>query len=72
LRSAKDVLRLAIRHGGTTLINFTDFHGRPGNFRRKLRVYGRTGEPCRACGTPLARTIVGGRSTHFCPTCQRR
>jgi formamidopyrimidine-DNA glycosylase len=72
LRSAKGVLRLAIRHGGTTLVNFTDFNGRPGNFRRKLRVYGRTSEPCRACGTPLARTVVGGRSTHFCPSCQRR
>ena len=41
------VLRLAINHGGTTFLNFTNFHGKPGNFRRKLRVYGRAGEPCR-------------------------
>jgi len=70
LRESRAVLRLAIRHGGTTFINFTNFHGKPGNFRRKLRVYGRTGEACRRCGTPIARLVVGGRSTHFCPVCQ--
>lgn len=72
LREAKAVLRLAIRHGGTTFLNFTDFHGEPGNFRRKLRVYGRTGEPCRRCGGTIARLVVGGRSAHFCPGCQVR
>jgi len=70
LRSAKSVLRLAMRHGGTTLLNFTNFHGKPGNFRRKLRVYGRTGEPCRDCATALERLVVAGRSSHFCPRCQ--
>jgi len=72
LAGAKSVLRLAIRHGGTTFLNFTDFHGKPGNFRRKLRVYGRTGEPCGKCGTTIERLVVGGRSSHFCPTCQPR
>lgn len=72
LRAARAVLRLAIDHGGTTLLNFAGFHGQPGGFRRKLRVYGRTGEPCRACGTAISRIVVGGRSTHFCPRCQRR
>jgi formamidopyrimidine-DNA glycosylase len=72
LRCGKAVMRLAIRHGGTTYINFTNFHGKPGNFRRKLRVYGRTGEPCRRCGAPLERMVVGGRSSHFCPACQPR
>ena len=70
LRSARAVLRLAIRHGGTTFLNFTDFRGRPGNFRRKLRVYQRAGEPCRDCGALLERTVVAGRSTHLCPSCQ--
>jgi len=70
LRRGKQVLRLAIRHGGTTFLNFTDFYGRPGNFRRKLRVYGRGGEPCRTCGTALERIVVGGRGTVFCPRCQ--
>jgi formamidopyrimidine-DNA glycosylase len=70
LRSAKAVLRLAIRHGGTTFLNFTNFHGQPGNFRRKLRVYGRTAEPCYLCGTPIARLRIAGRSSHYCPHCQ--
>jgi formamidopyrimidine-DNA glycosylase len=70
LREARAVLRLAINHGGTTFLDFTDFHGQPGNFRRKLRVYGRTGEACRRCGETIERSIVGGRSTHACPRCQ--
>ncbi len=70
LRSARAVLRLAIDHGGTTFLNFANFHGQPGGFRRRLRVYGRTGEPCRVCDTPIERIVVGGRSTHFCPRCQ--
>lgn len=70
LQAARAVLRLAIRHGGTTFLNFTDFDGKPGNFRRKLRVYGRGGEPCRRCRTRLVRIVVAGRATCFCPTCQ--
>jgi formamidopyrimidine-DNA glycosylase len=70
LRAARAVLRLAIDHGGTTFLNFANFHGQPGGFRRKLRVYGRAGEPCRECTTPIERIVVGGRSTHFCPRCQ--
>ncbi len=71
LRRAKQVLRLSIRHGGTTFMNFTNFKGKPGNFRRKLRVYGRAGQPCRDCGATLAKTRVAGRGTVFCPVCQR-
>jgi formamidopyrimidine-DNA glycosylase len=70
LRAAKSILRLAVRHGGTTYLDFVDFHGRPGNFRRKLRVYQRAGESCRDCGTALERLVIGGRSSHFCPRCQ--
>lgn len=70
LKRARQVLRLAINHGGTTFLNFTDFHGRPGNFRRKLRVYGRSGQPCRDCKTPLEGVRVAGRSSVFCPRCQ--
>jgi formamidopyrimidine-DNA glycosylase len=70
LRSAKAVLRQAIRHGGTTYLSFVDFQGRPGNFRDKLRVYGRTGDACRTCGTVIAREVLGGRSSHYCPRCQ--
>ncbi len=68
--AARAVMRLAIRHGGTTYLNFVDFRGQPGNFRRKLRVYQRDGEPCRDCRAILARLVVAGRSSHFCPRCQ--
>ncbi|MEN8005836.1 MAG: bifunctional DNA-formamidopyrimidine glycosylase/DNA-(apurinic or apyrimidinic site) lyase [Candidatus Krumholzibacteriota bacterium] len=70
LKRGKQVMRLAIKHGGTTFMNFTNFHGKPGNFRRKLRVYGRGGEPCRDCGAELDKIVVGGRGTVFCPECQ--
>jgi len=70
--AVKGVLHLAIRHGGTTFLDFVDFHGRPGNFRRRLRVFQRQGGPCRRCGETIERIRVAGRSTHFCPRCQRR
>jgi len=71
LKRAKQVLRLSINHGGTTFLNFKNFHGKPGNFRRKLRVYGRKGQPCRNCGTPLEGLRVGGRSSCYCTICQK-
>ncbi len=69
-REARGILRLALRHGGTTFLDFADAYGRPGRFLRLLRVYRRTGEPCRRCGHPIARLVVGGRATHYCPACQ--
>lgn len=69
--AVRGVLRLAVQHGGTTFLDFRDFHGQPGNFRRKLRVFQRDGEPCRDCEAELERIVVGGRGTHFCPVCQR-
>ena len=67
LRRAKQVLRLAISHGGTTFLDFRNFHGQPGNFRRKLRVYGRGGEPCRDCGTTIERMVIGGPVQQLVP-----
>jgi formamidopyrimidine-DNA glycosylase len=46
--------------------------GNPGSYQDVFRVYGRTGEPCRACGTPIRYLKVGQRGTHVCPSCQRR
>lgn len=69
-RACRAVLRMGIAHGGTTFLDFVDFDGRPGRFRERLRVYGRTGQPGRRCGTPIARQRLGGRSSHFCPRCQ--
>lgn len=43
-----------------------------GYFAHSLNAYGRTGEPCPRCGEPIRRVVVGGRSSHFCPRCQRR
>jgi len=70
LKRGKAVMRLAIKHGGTTFMNFTNFYGKPGNFRRRLRVYGRGGEPCRDCHTLLEKIVIGGRSSVYCPHCQ--
>ncbi len=70
LRRCKQVLRNAIKHGGTTFMNFTDFHGKPGNFKSKLRVYGRSGEECSQCGAKIERLKIAGRSSCFCPSCQ--
>ncbi len=67
----KRVLRDAIRQGGTTLSDFRDSEGNAGYFQLGLRVYGRKGEPCRACRTAIRAQVVAGRSTFFCPRCQR-
>lgn len=72
LRSIHTVLRTAVEFQGTSFRDYIDIEGRPGNFSRRLRVYQRTGEPCPTCGTPIRRIIICGRSSHFCPRCQRR
>jgi formamidopyrimidine-DNA glycosylase len=68
------VLEQGIRNQGTTLgegsTNYYSIAGRRGENREKLQVFRRTGDPCLECGTPIARVIVGQRSTHFCPQCQ--
>jgi len=69
-RQARRILRLAIKHGGTTFQDFVDFQGKPGNFKEKLSVYGRTGEKCAKCSGVVQRIKIGGRSAHFCPICQ--
>lgn len=61
----------AIRLGGTSLRDFTVGDGTPGYFGQSLNVYGREGEPCRGCGEPVRREVIGQRSTFFCPRCQR-
>ena len=71
------ILNAAIRARGTTLGlgegNFAAPHaGGRGKYLARLRAYGRTGEPCDRCGTPIKRIVVGQRSTHFCPRCQKK
>jgi formamidopyrimidine-DNA glycosylase len=66
-----EVLREAIERGGTTLNDFADGEGNSGYFQISLSAYGRAGEPCPACGAPIRRIVQGGRSTFYCPRCQR-
>jgi formamidopyrimidine-DNA glycosylase len=72
LRAVKKVLGRAVELQGTSFRDYIDIEGRPGNFLPQLRVYQRTGKACRRCRTPIARVIVSGRSSHFCPKCQSR
>jgi len=67
----KQVLDAAIKQGGTTLRDFVDSDGKPGYFSQQLAVYGRSGEPCPNCATPVQRLTLGQRGTFFCPRCQR-
>lgn len=65
------VLQQAIRAGGSSVSDYVDADGEKGFFQIRHRVYQRTGEPCLVCGTPIRRIVLGGRSTHYCPVCQR-
>ena len=67
----KRILAWAIERGGTTLRDFLNPDGAPGYFFRELNVYGRAGEPCHVCGTPIRQVMLGQRSTFWCPHCQR-
>ncbi len=70
LKSLRTVLKAAIRAGGSSVSDYVDADGEAGFFQIQHRVYGRQGQPCAVCGTPIRRIVVGGRSTHFCPRCQ--
>jgi formamidopyrimidine-DNA glycosylase len=63
-------LRLGIRRQGATLRDYRGADGERGRMQDEFRVYGREGEPCERCGTPIAKTRVAGRGTWYCPACQ--
>jgi len=67
----RQVLDHAIRLGGSSVSDYVDANGVRGFFQLEHCVYLRTGEPCRRCETPVRRTLLAGRGTHFCPHCQR-
>jgi len=71
-QAVREVLTEAIAAGGSSISDYVDAEGRRGWFQIRHRVYGRAGEPCLACGTPIRRIVVGQRGSHFCPRCQRR
>jgi formamidopyrimidine-DNA glycosylase len=70
--AVRQVLGQALEAGGTTLRDFKDAHGVAGSFQMQAQVYGREGEPCRICHTPIRRMVQGQRSTFFCPQCQKK
>jgi formamidopyrimidine-DNA glycosylase len=69
-RSVRRALRLGIARQGATLRDYAAPDGTSGAMQDEFRAYGRAGEPCDRCRTPLERTVVGGRGTTFCPRCQ--
>ncbi len=66
-----EVLAEAVAAGGSSISDYLDADGRRGWFQISHRVYGREGEPCLSCGTPIRRIVVSQRGTHYCPSCQR-
>ena len=69
--ATRRVLDNAIKKCGTTFSDFQDTAGRIGSYQKYLKVYGRAGKPCRRCRAPIERIVQQGRSTFFCPKCQR-
>lgn len=66
-----DVLSRAVEAGGTTIRSYLNALGESGSFQVALHVYGQTGEACIRCQTPIVKTKVAQRGTHYCPTCQK-
>lgn len=71
-RSVPRVLRAAIRRQGTTLRNYRTVAGAEGRNQEKLFVYGRAGGSCFRCGTLIEKIRINGRSSHYCPRCQKK
>ena len=65
------VLLRSIETGGSSISDYVAPDGSDGSYQSERRVYARAGEPCHDCGTPIRKTVVGQRGTHFCPACQR-
>jgi formamidopyrimidine-DNA glycosylase len=70
-QALKRVLKEAIRLGGSSIANYVDSNGDEGFFQIKHRVYGREGKPCLVCKAPVKRVVIAGRSSHYCPKCQK-
>ncbi len=68
--AVQQVLNEAIAAGGSSVSDYVDSEGEPGFFQFQHRVYGREGELCPVCATPIKRIVIGGRSSHYCPRCQ--
>jgi formamidopyrimidine-DNA glycosylase len=69
--TVREVLQEAISLGGSSISDYVDADGEEGFFQLQHRVYGREGEPCLVCRTAVKRVVLAGRSSHYCPNCQR-
>lgn len=69
-RALQEILKKAILLRGSSISDFVDADGEPGEYQQHHRAYGREGEKCYRCGSIIRRAIVGGRSSYFCPRCQ--
>jgi formamidopyrimidine-DNA glycosylase len=67
-----DALEAGLRNGGASVDDYRDARGEEGTMQDEFLVHTREGEPCPRCGAEIRRTVVAGRSTYFCPSCQRR
>jgi formamidopyrimidine-DNA glycosylase len=67
----QEVLQEAIAAGGSSVSDYVDADGEAGFFQLQHRAYGREGEPCLICKTPIKKIVVAGRGTHYCPKCQK-
>ena len=67
----KEILKEAIALGGSSVSDYVNADGEAGFFQLQHRVYGREGEPCLVCKTPIKRVVIAGRSSHYCPNCQK-
>jgi formamidopyrimidine-DNA glycosylase len=70
-RAVKEALRAGVRRQGASLRDYSTPDGGRGSMQDRFHVYGRTGEPCHRCGTPIDKIRAGGRGTWYCPQCQR-
>jgi formamidopyrimidine-DNA glycosylase len=70
-RAVRQALRVGVRRQGSTLRDYRQPDGAEGGAQHEFKVYGRGGEPCERCGTPIDKIRVAGRGTWYCPSCQR-
>lgn len=71
VKGSDEIIKEAIKMGGTTIKSYTSSLGVTGRFQQNLKVHKKEGEPCSVCGTPIKNIKIGGRSTYFCPKCQK-
>ena len=69
--AAQQVMRRSIETGGSSISDYVNPDGSDGGYQNERRVYGREGEPCPRCATPIRRVVIAQRSSCFCPRCQK-